>query len=175
MANAGVGGPTKASDWSGWQRILNVNMFGVININQAFIPLIKSHQLPSLIINTGSKQGITTPPGSGPAYNVSKAAVKVFTEQLAHEMRSEPSTSVIEPKLLIPGWVFTGLSGGNTAGKTKPDGAWTSEQTVDYMLKQIQKGSFYIVCPDNDTPREVDLKRMEVSTLAYNSKGEMIG
>mgnify|MGYP000090078090 CR=1 FL=1 len=34
-----------------------------------------------LIINTGSKQGITTPPGD-PAYNTSKAGVKVVTESL---------------------------------------------------------------------------------------------
>ena len=163
MANAGVAGPTKASDWQGWERVLSANMYGVINTVQTFLPLIKAHQLPSLIINTGSKQGITTPPGSGAAYNVSKAAVKVYTEQLAHEMRSEEATKCIEPKLLIPGWVFTGLSGANTPGKTKPEGAWSSEQTVDYMLERIKSGSFYLLCPDNDTPREVDLKRMEVS------------
>jgi NAD(P)-dependent dehydrogenase (short-subunit alcohol dehydrogenase family) len=40
-----------------------------------------------LIINTGSKQGITTPPGE-PAYNVSKAGVKAFTEALQHELRN---------------------------------------------------------------------------------------
>ena len=42
---------------------------------------------PGLIINTGSKQGITTPPGE-PAYNVSKAGVKAFTEALQHELRN---------------------------------------------------------------------------------------
>ncbi|UZJ51252.1 hypothetical protein CBS101457_000572 [Exobasidium rhododendri] len=161
MANAGVSGATKASEWQGWQRVLNANMFGVINTVQVFLPLIKSHQSSALIINTGSKQGITTPPGSGAAYNVSKAAVKVFTEQLAHELRSEEATKCIEPKLLIPGWVFTGLSGANTPGKTKPEGAWSAEQTVEFMLESIQKGSFYILAPDNDTPREVDLKRMK--------------
>ena len=44
---------------------------------------------PGLIINTGSKQGITTPPGD-PAYNVSKAGVKAFTEALQHELRNTP-------------------------------------------------------------------------------------
>ena len=42
---------------------------------------------PGLIINTGSKQGITTPPGN-PAYNVSKAGVKALTEALQHELRN---------------------------------------------------------------------------------------
>lgn len=34
----------------------------------------------SVIINTGSKQGITNPPGNA-GYNVSKAMVRAFTEQ----------------------------------------------------------------------------------------------
>lgn len=80
MANAGVGGPKKTSEWTGWEKVLNVDMFGVINTVQTFMPDVKSHGLPSLIINTGSKKGTTTPPGSGAAYNVSKAAVKVFAE-----------------------------------------------------------------------------------------------
>ena len=42
-----------------------------------------------LIVNTGSKQGITTPPGNL-AYNVSKSALKTYTEGLAHELRNMP-------------------------------------------------------------------------------------
>ena len=61
---------------------------------------------PGLIINTGSKQGITTPPGD-PAYNVSKAGVKAFTEALQHELRNTPDCR-ISAHLLIPGFVFTG-------------------------------------------------------------------
>lgn len=71
---------------------------------QAFLPVLRRHAEPSLVINTGSKQGITTPPATGPAYNISKAAVKVYTESLAHELRQDPSTN-IDVKLLIPGWV----------------------------------------------------------------------
>lgn len=39
-----------------------------------------SQENSSCIINTGSKQGITTPPGNA-VYNVSKSAVKTLTEQ----------------------------------------------------------------------------------------------
>ena len=56
-----------------------------------------THNAPGLVINTGSKQGITTPPGD-PAYNVSKAGVKVFTEALQHELRN------------VPGWQDHGAS-----------------------------------------------------------------
>jgi short-subunit dehydrogenase len=111
---------------------------------------------PGLIINTGSKQGITTPPGD-PAYNMSKAAVKAFTEALQHELRNMPDCR-LSAHLLIPGYVFTGLT---ARGRTeKPDAAWTPEQTVDFMFDSLERGDFYILCPDNDVPRALDERRI---------------
>ncbi|CAO1631886.1 unnamed protein product [Sympodiomycopsis kandeliae] len=156
-ANAGVGGSTKASSEEGWERIMKVNFQGVVNTVHTFLPSMKA--APGLIVSTGSKQGITTPPGTGAAYNISKASVKVFTEQLAHELRQDKS-SQIDVHLLIPGWVHTGLTGAKS-GKAKPDGAWSPEQTADFALQKIQKGSFYILCPDNETSADVDKARME--------------
>ena len=112
---------------------------------------------PGLIVNTGSKQGITTPPGE-PAYNVSKAGVKAFTEALQHELRNIAGCR-ITAHLLIPGHVFTGLT---ARGRTeKPPGAWTPEQTVDFMIRSLEAGDFYILCPDNDVPRRLDERRMQ--------------
>jgi NAD(P)-dependent dehydrogenase (short-subunit alcohol dehydrogenase family) len=108
------------------------------------------------VINTGSKQGITTPPGD-PAYNVAKAGVKVFTEALQHELRNTPDCT-LSAHLLIPGFVFTGLTAHGRA--EKPSGAWTSDQTVDFMLERLAHGDFYILCPDNDVPRTLDEKRI---------------
>ena len=56
--------------------MLGVNLWGVIHGTQVFVPGMIARGRPGLVINTGSKQGITTPPGD-PAYNVSKAGVKV--------------------------------------------------------------------------------------------------
>jgi short-subunit dehydrogenase len=111
---------------------------------------------PGLIINTGSKQGITTPPGD-PAYNITKAGIKAFTEALQHELRNAPGNK-ITAHLLIPGFVFTGLTAGNRT--EKPAAAWTPEQTVDFMLRRIDAGDFYILCPDNDVPRQLDERRI---------------
>ena len=111
---------------------------------------------PGLIINTGSKQGITTPPGD-PAYNVAKAGVKVVTEALQHELRGIEGCR-ITAHLLIPGFVFTALT---ARGRTeKPAGAWTPEQTVEFMLDSLERGDFYILCPDNDVPRSLDERRI---------------
>ena len=139
-----------------WQRILGVNLWGVIHGSQVFAPRMIERARPGLIINTGSKQGITTPPGD-PAYNVSKAGVKAFTEALQHELRNATGDR-ISARLLIPGFVFTGLT---AKGRTeKPAGAWTPEQTVDFMIERIEAGDFYILCPDNDVPRRLDERRI---------------
>ncbi|KPF70655.1 short-chain dehydrogenase [Bosea sp. AAP35] len=157
MNNAGIQpGSAVFSPWEDWQRILAVNLWGVIHGCQVFAPAMIEAGQPGLIINTGSKQGITTPPGD-PAYNVSKTAVKTFTEALQHELRGREG-SRISAHLLIPGFVFTGLT---ARGRTeKPAGAWTPEQTVAFMLERLEQGDFYILCPDADTPRELDEKRM---------------
>ena len=157
MNNAGIGPGSSAINASpAWASILGVNLWGVIHGTQAFAAAMIANGEPAVIVNTGSKQGITTPPGN-PAYNVSKAGVKAFTEALAHELRNTAGGKV-SAHLLIPGWVFTGLTAG---GKSeKPAGAWTAEQTVDFMLASLARGDFYILCPDNDTKRPLDEKRI---------------
>jgi NAD(P)-dependent dehydrogenase (short-subunit alcohol dehydrogenase family) len=88
MNNAGIGPETSIfSADADWDAIFGVNLMGVVNGVRTFGPQMLAHGEPGLIINTGSKQGITTPPGN-PAYNVSKAGVKVFTEALQHELRN---------------------------------------------------------------------------------------
>ncbi|MCC8982022.1 SDR family NAD(P)-dependent oxidoreductase [Bradyrhizobium acaciae] len=157
MNNAGIQpGSAMFGPADNWQRILGVNLWGVINGTQAFAPNMIKRGRPGLIINTGSEQGITTPPGD-PAYNVSKAGVKAFTEALQHELRNTDGCK-IAAHLLIPGFVFTGLT---ARGRTeKPAGAWTSEQTVDFMIQRLNAGDFYILCPDNDVPRALDERRI---------------
>lgn len=157
MNNAAIGVPSSVfSDPTAWQRTFAVNLWGVIHGTQVLAPLALEGGLPSVIINTGSKQGITSPPGN-PAYNVSKAGVKVFTEALAHELRSRGMTHVTA-HLLIPGWVHTGMTA--AVGAPKPAGAWSPEQTVSFMIDAVERGDFYILCPDNDTPRALDERRV---------------
>jgi NAD(P)-dependent dehydrogenase (short-subunit alcohol dehydrogenase family) len=157
MNNAGIQpGSTIFGSPENWQRVFAVNLWGVIHGSQIFAPQMIARGRPGLIINTGSKQGITTPPGS-PAYNVTKAGVKAFTEALQHELRNTKGAQ-ISAHLLIPGFVFTGLTAN---GRTeKPAAAWTPEQTVDFMIERIEAGDFYILCPDNDVPRRLDERRI---------------
>src|SRR3954463_9283367 len=157
MNNAGIQpGSTLFGEPDNWQRIIGVNMWGIINGSRIFAPNMVARGRAGLIINTGSKQGITTPPGD-PAYNVSKAGVKTFTEALQHELRNAGG-SRLSAHLFIPGFVFTGLT---ARGRSeKPAGAWTPEQTVDFMIERVTAGDFYILCPDNDVPRALDERRI---------------
>ena len=157
MNNAGVQpGSTIFGPPENWERVLSVNLWGVIHGTQVFVPGMIERGRPGLVINTGSKQGITTPPGD-PAYNVAKAGVKAFTEALQHALRNIPGCW-LNAHLVIPGFVFTGLT---AQGRTeKPPGAWTPEQTVAFMLERIEAGDFYILCPDNEVPRSLDEKRI---------------
>ncbi|MEM7076772.1 MAG: SDR family NAD(P)-dependent oxidoreductase [Pseudomonadota bacterium] len=155
MNNAGVGGRSSAlGPLDAWEKMLGVNLWGAIHGTQVFAPGMIARGRPGLIVNTGSKQGITTPPGN-PAYNVSKAGLKAFTEALAHELRNTQGCR-ITAHLLIPGFVHTAMIG----APEKPPAAWTAEQTVAFFIDRVTRGDFYVLCPDNDVPRPLDEKRI---------------
>ena len=157
MNNAGIGnggGPTEK--YERWQKVLGVNLWGVINGVQSFADAMAAQAVPALIVNTGSKQGITCPPGDT-AYNVSKAGVKVLTEALAHSLRNEEGAR-ITAHLLIPGSTFTGMTRDGRA--EKPPGAWTPSQVVDMLIAGMNQGEFYILCPDNEVTRAIDERRI---------------
>jgi len=157
MNNAGIQlGSSLLDDPENWLHILGVNLGGIVYGTQVFVPRMIERGRPGLVINTGSKQGITTPPGD-PAYNVSKSGVKTFTEALAHELRNTGGHQ-LTAHLLIPGFVFTDLTRGSRT--EKPAGAWTPEQTAEFLFQSVERGDFYILCPDNDVSRELDEKRM---------------
>ena len=157
MNNAGIQpGSAIFADGDAWSRVIDVNLWGIIYGAQVFGPGMIAAGRPGLIINTGSKQGITTPPGD-PAYNVAKAGVKAFTEAVQHELRNTEGCQV-SAHLLIPGFVFTPLTAN---GRTeRPAAAWTPEQTVDFMVERLEAGDFYILCPDNDVKRSLDERRI---------------
>jgi len=157
MNNAGVaGGGDALSNPDGWSRVLGVNLLGVLHGVQAFVPAMAESGKPGLIINTGSKQGITQPPGDT-AYNVSKSGVKALTEGLAHTLRNRPGCHVTA-HLLIPGFTYTGMTGQRFP--QRPPGAWTPDQVVDRLLDGLAAGEFYILCQDGETTREQDEKRI---------------
>jgi NAD(P)-dependent dehydrogenase (short-subunit alcohol dehydrogenase family) len=157
MNNAGrEGGGGILAGAAVWQQTIATNLMGAVYGVQAFLPAMLAAGWPCAIINTGSKQGITLPPGDT-AYNVSKAGLKALTESLAHDLL--PTDGRVTAHLLIPGFTFTGFTRRRGVAE-KPAAAWTAEQVVDFMLPALARGDFYILCPDNDVTRETDARRI---------------
>ena len=161
MLNAGgsakpAEGKSFWQDAEAFQKTLAVNTLGYTNGLATFIDSVTSSTNEArAIVLTGSKQGITNPPGN-PAYNASKSAVKTIAEHLSFDLHaSHPNVGV---HLLIPGWTYTGLT--MARFPSKPDGAWSAEQVVEFMQQKMAQGKFYILCPDNEVTEEKDRKRI---------------
>jgi len=149
-AAARVAGGT-SEELEDWHRTMDVNFWGVVHGVRAFVPRMIEQGTPSAIVNTGSKQGITNPPGNV-IYNVTKSAVKTYTEQLQHQLRNTEGCQVTA-HLLVPGWTTTGKR------EHKP-GAWLPDQVIERMQAAMGNGDFYIICPDNEVTEEMDRKRI---------------
>lgn len=139
-----------------WQRAMQVNLWGPVNSVRAFLPAMLQSPARGFIVNVGSKQGITNPPGH-PIYNMSKSALKTYTEALEHDLRTNSVNQVagsrVSAHLLVPGWTTTGKS------EHKP-GAWLATQVVDMLLAALLRGDFYIVCPDGQISSAMDRRRI---------------
>lgn len=134
-----------------WRTAMDVNFWGVVNGVRAFVPRMIDQTAPSIIVNCGSKQGITNPPGNT-AYNITKSALKTYTEALAHTLRNTEGARVAAA-LLVPGWT-------TTRGREHQPGAWLPDQVIDFMLEALGRGDFYIICPDGEVTPEMDRQRI---------------
>jgi NAD(P)-dependent dehydrogenase (short-subunit alcohol dehydrogenase family) len=107
--NAGVVSTSTGAPWEAppaeWDRVLGVNLLGVVNGLRSFVPLMLERETPSQIIITASLAGATTWPGGGP-YGASKHAVLAVAEQAALELAE---TNIVVT-VLCPALVRTGMS-----------------------------------------------------------------
>ena len=93
--------------------------------------------------------------------------MKAFTEALQHELRNTPSCKV-SAHLLVPGFVFTPLT---AKGRSqKPAGAWTPDETVDFMLSRLEVGDFYIFSVPTTTSTGEPTSNASYGLRAISSK-----
>ncbi|WP_166360251.1 SDR family NAD(P)-dependent oxidoreductase [Pseudomonas akapageensis] len=84
---------------SQWQRMLDINLRGVINGIRSFVPLMLEQGRPAHVINTASLAGLVSSPMMAP-YNVTKQAVVALSESLHYELsqlQAQVSVSVLCP------------------------------------------------------------------------------
>lgn len=158
--NAGIKQDTTPwDDPLAWQNMMEVNLWAVLRLQSLFVPAMLAEDMPAAIVNVGSKEGITTPPGNV-GYSVSKAAIKVLTEQLQHELRAV-SGDRVSAHLLVPGYVGTAMNFPTPSDlQNKPDTVWTPADLMDYALPRLLNGDFYIICPDGDVTSQTDALRI---------------
>ena len=104
--NAGVGhaGPIEETSLEEWQRVLGVNLMGVVHGVHAFVPRMLSQGRPAHVVNTASMAGLVAVADMAP-YCTSKHAVVGLSESLNAEL----SPRGIHVTALCPGIIDTPL------------------------------------------------------------------
>lgn len=153
--NAGInvdgwGVPTSKVPLETWRRTFDVNLFAVVAVTQALLPLLRessagrvvnvSSILGSLALHSDSGSPIYN--SKFAAYDASKAALNAYTLHLAYELRDTP----IKVNAAHPGWVKTDL-GGPAAPMELVDGAKTSVRLATLPADGPTGGFFHMNDP----------------------------
>jgi NAD(P)-dependent dehydrogenase (short-subunit alcohol dehydrogenase family) len=123
--NAGVGSGSEGHMWehhpNDWRWSLDVNVMGIINGLNAFVPTMLAQDVEGHIVNTTSGNGGFTPIVNSAVYATTKAAVVTITECLWGQLRqmgAKVSASLLYPSAKSPGVLNTGIW---KAGANRPD------------------------------------------------------
>ena len=120
--NAGVpmhGKPIEQVTAEEWQRVIGVNITGVINAIHCFVPMIRSHGEGGHVVNTASISGFFIRKGRNQgAYSMSKYAVVALSEALEQETED----ANIGVSVLCPGPVRTNLLASISTAPAAPAG-----------------------------------------------------
>ncbi len=123
--NAGVyrGGDIGKVTYEDWDWVMGVNVGGVVNGVQTFVPRMQARGNGGHIVNTASMAGMSTSPGLG-VYNTSKFAVVGLSEA----MQGDLAASDIGVSVLCPGMVRTRIL---ESERTRPDGLTPASEDAE--------------------------------------------
>jgi NAD(P)-dependent dehydrogenase (short-subunit alcohol dehydrogenase family) len=156
--NAGVsgsGGPIATIPAEEWDRVLGVNLGGVINGVRAFLPLLLE-QGEGHIVNTASVMGLIPSHRTAP-YTVSKYGVVALSETLYLELTPHPKVNV---SVLCPSWVATNIVAHDSAGdddararrvrKALAERGADPRDIADLAVAAIRGNRFYVLNHDGN-------------------------
>ncbi|MCH8249490.1 MAG: SDR family oxidoreductase [Proteobacteria bacterium] len=139
--NAGVfiGGPLIEIDIGEVQWLMDVNVYGVVRVTQAFAPMIIESK--GRITTIGSISGILSGRFSGP-YSMSKHAIEAYTDSLATEMaKFDVHVSVIEPgnyDSAIATTALARMSGDNYSN----DNSYYAEELKEWLSRPWDRSDY---------------------------------
>ena len=154
--NAGVVGTSMGAPWEvpaeEWQRLLGVNLLGVVNGLRAFVPAMVARERPGRLVITASVAGLVTFPGGG-AYAATKHALVAVAEQAALALRDTP----VSVTLLCPALVRSGMS------ETGED----PDVVAVEALEAAGEGRFLVVPPEWGPALAARAKRLVGDVMTY--------
>jgi NAD(P)-dependent dehydrogenase (short-subunit alcohol dehydrogenase family) len=132
--NAGVGvsidGGPKLSELklADFEHVMEVNALGPVRVTQALLPNLRLGKGKTIVDITSALGSLSlNQQGGFYGYRESKAALDMFTRNLAAELKPEGFVCIA----LMPGWVKTDMGG--------PDAQLTPEQSITAMRKVIDQ------------------------------------
>ncbi|WP_197277160.1 SDR family NAD(P)-dependent oxidoreductase [Sphingomonas profundi] len=131
--NAGIGpfGAIKDLSHADWKWMIDVNLWGVINGVETFLPVLLDNADGGWIVNTASMGGLSTFPGLG-AYATTKFGVAALTETLAMELEADGGK--VGATLLCPGPVRSDLG---RSSRSRPGGVPADTGLADVLLEEL--------------------------------------
>lgn len=137
--------PINDLEFDAIERVLNVNLFGVINMTKAFLPYLISRP-EAHVVNVSSMGGFFPFPGQV-MYGASKAGVKLLTEGLYSEL----TDTNVDVTVVFPGAVATNInsnSGLESRGEENPEAsvrATSPDDAAEMIVNGIQKKKFRVL------------------------------
>jgi NAD(P)-dependent dehydrogenase (short-subunit alcohol dehydrogenase family) len=125
-AGVAVGGSVDTMSYQDWDWVLGVNLDGVVNGVQTFLPRIRAHGEGGHFVNTASMAGHIAVPGLS-VYNTSKFAVVGLSEG----MRLDLAAQGIGVSVLCPGVVRTNIF---ASGRNRPSDLQAATDTASLVL-----------------------------------------
>lgn len=154
--NAGIGSGSEGSFWehhvNDWRWSLDVNVMGVINGINAFVPTMLAQDVEGHVVNTTSGNGGFTPLVNSAVYATTKAAVTTLTECLWGQLReadAKISASLLYPSTRSPGVLNTGIwrPGANRPDKYDRPGAPPKEgrDSLGIFVERMESAGLPVV------------------------------
>lgn len=140
--------PFAELDWADVEKVLNVNLWGVLHTTKAFLPVLLQRP-EACLVNVSSMGGFVPVPGQT-IYGASKAAVKLFTEGLYAELRS----TGVAVTVVFPGGVSTDITmnsgielpgGADAAAAESSFPTTTPQDAAEQIIAAVDRGSYRVV------------------------------
>jgi len=197
--NAGIGAGAEGPMWEheqrDWEWAIAVNVWGVINGINTFVPVMLAQDDEGHIVNTSSGNGGIAPLPSTPQYSATKAAVVTMTECLYGQLAgTKVSASVLfpGPHMLRTGLFESWRSRPDRFAKTRPRKTpYTTVEALEEQMRAagvpiaytepaevaaavvagIRAGAFWIH-PDN--PRSDEALRLRTDSILHRSNPDYL-